>query len=224
MKWWVGLALAGAVLAAPASPGAWAGACPARTAAPEVTLRLEAGEPLLDHSYDRGGVKRVSDAVMGYTQGPWHVPLGLTLAKLLARYKTSIVYAKGQGGTYCVYLDSAEIAIGYPEVQVFVSSDYPEASCEYQAVLAHEMEHVAVNRQVLDAHEAPVRKALARILRSKRSLVVYNKSSARAAFIREFELGLKAALAALAADHDRLNAKIDSESSYRRVFEQCSDW
>ncbi len=224
MRWCVGLVLAAMMLAAPVLPGAWAGGCSARKEAPKVKLRLEAGDPVLDHSHDRASIKRMSDAAIGYTQGAWHVPLGLTMAKLSVRYETWISHAKAQGGTYCVYLGRAEITIGYPEVSVFVSSDYPEGSCEYEAILAHEMEHVAINREVLGAHKERIRKALARIVRSKRALLVYNKGAARAAFIREFDLGLKSALSALALDRNQRNAGIDTESSYRRVAERCDGW
>jgi hypothetical protein len=53
-----------------------------------------------------------------------------------------------------------EATLGMPEQHVYVANDYPDYSCEYQSVLAHENKHVQINRTVVQSFAEPMRIAL----------------------------------------------------------------
>lgn len=210
-----------AVILATLLPEAARAACPSSKTPPTLRLKIDSGEVLLDHSRDREGIKQISDARKGHTQGPSHVLLGFTVVDLSVSYNPEFTYRDSQAGAYCAYLDTAEITVGYSELSVYVSSDYPEGSCEYEAILAHELRHVEINQSVLKAYRDRIWDTLARTLRSKRSVLVSRKAEARSAFALAFDHGLQPVLKALTADRIRRNNRIDTEEHYRRVLEQC---
>ena len=213
-----------ATWAAAAPVAASASACPSPKKAAKASLELRAGEVGYVHDLDTAGIREVVNDLQGYVAGPWHLPLGLTVADFTLRYETSFYYRKAQGGGHCVALAEARVSVGYDDITVYISSDYPEGSCEYQAILAHEQEHVEINRQVLKAHEDKLKHALRRLLRGKKVIYAHTKSEARAAYLNELRRQLDGAVARMAADRNRKNGSIDTQDSYRRVMAQCSHW
>lgn len=217
------LALAALLPAFLAPEGTRAATCPAAKSA-KLSLKIQTGEVRLDHSRDLAGMRQVSNAFAGYTQGQWHIPLGLTVGELNVHYATRFSFRQALGGTYCVSLVSAEITVGDDEIDVYVSRDYAEGSCEYETVLAHELEHVAINQRVLKAYTDQISTAFARTARSRPSILVHRKSEAQAAYIRELELGLRPVLKVLAARRSTDNGKIDTQDNYRRLTAKCGNW
>ena len=197
--------------------------CRAPSGKPKVRLNMLMGEVAVDDSLGRDQIKALSDQVIGHVQGPWHVPLGLTHGATSARYETAFSYSKDRG-MYCVSLTKAEISVGLVELTVYVSNEYARGTCQYEAIHAHEMNHVKRNQEVVKRYQERIRKALSRVIRAKRVIRVYNKAQARSAYVLEFKRAVKTLLRDLIAEQGRANAQIDTERSYRAIFAQCPDW
>jgi hypothetical protein len=204
--------------------GAQAALCPAPKANAKVEIVYLNGEPAFDHSVDQAGLRDINSRIDGYPHGTWHRPLGLTASQLGQEYQTEFRFRKASAGGYCVSLARAKISVGYREMTVYVSRDYPEDSCEYQAVLDHELEHVAINQSVLQAFKVKIKRAVARTLNSHRAIRVYNKAEAQSAYILAFKRQLEPLIKSLQSERKRRNGAIDTADSYRRILARCENW
>ncbi|MGI9507276.1 MAG: hypothetical protein ACR2RE_29900, partial [Geminicoccaceae bacterium] len=146
------------------------------------------------------------------------------MAELGTHYDTKFYYRKAQGGGHCVALAEANFAVGYDDITIYISSEYPEGSCEYTSILAHEQEHVRINREILRAYEGKFKDALRRVLQGKKTIFAHQKEEARSAYVLELRRQLKSVVAEMAAARNRKNGAIDTQDNYRRVLAQCDNW
>ena len=84
-------------------------------------LELRHGEVRLIHQQETDGIRDIVNASQGYVAGPWHVPLGLTVAEFDTRFETRFRYRKAQSHGYCVALSEAKVSIGYDHIIMYVS-------------------------------------------------------------------------------------------------------
>jgi hypothetical protein len=169
-----------------------ASVCAPPKEAAKASLELLPGDLRYVHELDTEGIRGVVNGLRGYVAGPWHVPLGLTVAEPGLRYETRFYY--------------------------------PEGSCEYDVILAHEEEHVRLNREVLKAYELKFKQAIARVLAGKKTIFAHQKGAARAAYVKELERQLNPVVAEMATARNRKNGAIDTQDSYRRLMVQCTNW
>ncbi|MEM7226523.1 MAG: hypothetical protein AAF495_26365 [Pseudomonadota bacterium] len=207
-------------LSAPAE----AAKCSAPSTKPKIHLRMKYAEPTYVQDRNTAGMRNVINDIQGYTSGPWHLPLGLTIANFGTSYQTQMTYRKAKGGGYCVALSEATITVGYEDMTIYLSRDYAEGSCEFDAILEHELEHVAINEGVLRSYKTKFQEALKRVLRSKRVIFVHRKQEARSAYLLEFQRQFEPVARKMMRARDQKNAKIDTRASYERVHAKCSNW
>ena len=207
--------LSGTALASPCSPP---------KSAAKVSLRLELGQPQYLYDFGTAGIRKVVSDNQGYVAGPWHLPLGLTMAGLGMGFETRFFVHKTQGGGYCVALAEAKVTVGFSDLRVYISSDYAEGSCEFDAVLAHEQEHVQANRGILEGYKAKLRAVLKRMRRGKKVIFVHHKAATRSAYILYLRHQFKPLLAEMKAVLARKNSAIDTKENYRRVLALCDNW
>lgn len=222
-RWILGCCVA--VLSTAALSGtAGAAQCDAPKTPARASLDLRLGEVHLLHDRDTAGIRTVVNELRGYVAGPWHLPLGLTVADLAMRFETQFYYGEAQTVGHCAALAEAKVIVGYPEITVYISSDYPEGSCEHDTILAHEQEHVAINRAVLQAYQGEFEEALRRVLRAKKAIYTLRKEEARSAYILELRRQLEPVAAEMVAERNQKNGAIDTQDNYRRILSQCSNW
>ncbi len=128
---------------------------------------------------------------------------------------------------YCVWADSVDVEFSYTKMDVYISTQYPEASCPYRVILAHENQHVEINQRVLAKYLELMRRAL----RSDRTIPTKDRPLVTASF--------KAGQGIIARRIQRIiqplferykkevlwdNRMIDTMRNYRRIQEQCKDW
>ncbi len=152
-------------------------------------------------------------------------PLGLTVGSISARTRTAIRYKKHQHGGYCVWLSTAEVSVGFEALTVYLDRAYEEGSCEYAAILAHEMTHVRLNRETVETYLPELRRAVSSALRAKPSIRVLGvKRQARDAYLIYLKRRLGRTLRAMEARRQRKNARIDPPESYRAIKAPCGNW
>lgn len=196
---------------------------PPKTAA-TASLELRLGSVQAVHNRDMAGLRKISSDSQGYVSGTWHRPIGLAASGFSLRYRPEVSYRRAQGVGYCVFLVRARVTAGYEKFTVYINNDYPEGSCEYDAVLAHEMEHVRIDREVLQKYEAKFQKVLRRLLRNKKAIYAQRMVEARSAYYLEFERQLKPVVAKMKAERDRRHAAIDTPENYRKEQAKCDNW
>ena len=198
--------------------------CSPPKSAAKTSLHLELGEPQYVYDLDTAGIREIVSDRQGYVAGPWHLPLGLTVAELGMGFETGFFVRNIQGAGYCVALAEAKVTVGYRDLRVYISSDYAEGTCEFDAIWAHEQEHLQINQGVLEAYKAKFKEVLRQVRRGKRVIFVHRKSGARAAYIQHLQRRFKPIVAEMQAALAQNNGAIDTQESYRSVLAQCDNW
>ncbi len=207
------------------APPVLAQLCPSSGQAPKVRVTAKPGALRLDRSLDDRALKTLVQKLernMHLTRGR---PLGLTVGPISARYRTAIRYRKHQHGGYCVWLSSAEVSVGFEALTVYLDRAYQEGSCEYAAILAHEMTHVRLNREIVKKYLPQLRRVIANALQAEPSIRVLGvKRQARDAYLLYLKRRLERTLRVMEAQRRRKNARIDTPESYRAIREKCGNW
>ncbi len=81
--------------------------------AAKASLQLRPGDPQYVHDLDTAGLRKSVSDLQGYVAGPWHLPIGLTVAELGMRYDTKFFYREAQMVGHCVALAEAKVTVGY---------------------------------------------------------------------------------------------------------------
>lgn len=116
-------------------------------------------EPAYSHSLSTAQIETLSRNG-GEPLEHYHV-YGLTQAG----YSTNTLYElnwskKWFKNEYRFWVENLRVEFTYDTLNVYVTSDYPESSCEYQATLDHENQHVAVHRRMYLEYQKVLEDAL----------------------------------------------------------------
>ena len=220
---WAALASLGlAVLAA--DPAA-AQRCRAPAKAPQIAVEAAPGKLHFEHNLDEQALKKLVQKLernMHLTRGQ---PLGLTAGPVFANYQTRVRTFKRQHGGYCVWPVAVKVKIGFEKLTVYLNRKYAAGSCEYEAVLNHEMEHVAVNRAAVTDYLPQLRRLIATALRAKPAMQILGvKRQARDAYLLYLKRRIEPSLRVIEAERRRKNDAIDTPENYRAIAEKCDNW
>ena len=107
-------------------------------------------EPVYSHSLSTAQIEDLSHS--NAASEHYHV-YGLTQAG----YSTNTLYEvnwskKWFKSEYHLWVENLRVEFTYDTLNVYVTSAYPEGSCEYQATLDHENQHVAVHRSLYESY------------------------------------------------------------------------
>jgi len=136
-------------------------------------------------------------------------------------------FQNSKGGSICLWVDSVDLEFSYVKMDVYISSQYREGSCPYNAILAHEKQHVAINQRVLLKYKVLMGLAL----KMNRDI----PTKANPLSVRSVENGKKLIQDRISRIVNPLyelfqrevrqeNAKIDTRENYHRVQARCRDW
>ena len=115
-------------------------------------------EPSYHHDLNTGQIEALSQAAG--TGEHYHV-YGLTQAD----YGTGTHYEvnwskKWFKEEYSMWVENLQVEFSYNTVDVYVTNSYDENSCEYQATLEHEKQHVEIHKQIYSQYQKIIRDAL----------------------------------------------------------------
>jgi hypothetical protein len=150
------------------------------------------------------------------------IPFGLTIG----RYNLEVTVnseSNRDGSGYCTELRAAHVEIGLKQLDVIIDRRFAPGSCERQAVLDHEAEHVEVFRAALRSYLPALERALGHIA-LPRAIPVADRNAARAAYVDPITDALKPLLTALNSHARAANARLDTPESYAAVFKRCHGW
>lgn len=180
-------------------------------------------EPVLRRDLDTRGIQALSPTPHAQARVP-----GLTVGEYGFK-KDYRISSSGRGlsGGRCVWLDSLKVDFSYAKLDVYVSRDYPDGSCEQVFANQHEMEHVETNRRVHARYAALLEQAL----RSAPGL----PTRANPAAVDSQEAGRKLIDQAVSEATEPLyrafeeelqveQAKLDTPELYRGMQGLCKGW
>lgn len=224
------LAVFAALLTAPAASEAADPRCErAMHAAPpvEVVLRVDHADVAYDFTRERDDLLTIvqrhgsADASARMSGRRVH---GLTHSSLSYQLQASFQLQALRDGTWCLWPGATQAELGYSDTTVYVARDYPPGTCAFNAVRAHEAEHVAINVAVVDAHAPRLRTAMKMAARQGFPLVGRNQADLKARAKDMLDANFQESLRPLLNDRTRRNAAIDTEHAYRALNARCERW
>jgi hypothetical protein len=177
---------------------------------------------------------RSSEEIAGISRG-WDVAShsGFTSAKLKGSVQstTGLEPTRQKDGKFPYWLHELALPYGFDEIRVWIASEYAPGSCEYQATLDHENEHVEADRRIVTDYGPRLRDAVisyAPLPTKEEPLWVSSEEEGDAAVDV-----LVRAIAKNAAEpvYDEMRRKLheanqdlDSAANYQAVHDKCSAW
>jgi hypothetical protein len=186
-------------------------------------IRVRAGEPpaVLRRDLDLAAIAKESAGSVGAGRAQ-----GLTEVDNQLAFRTLVNGETARGRT-CVWFDEVNVDLTPASVQIFVPREYPEGSCEYDAVLAHEREHERVHRERLAAAAREIERALteARWLPARGNpLEAEDRASAEAALNVKLRKVVTPVYERYKAELGSAQSELDRPELYQWVSKRCAGW
>ena len=128
--------------------------------------------------------------------------------------------------TYCFWLASADVELSYQQLDVNIAAEYEPGSCQYEAILDHEKEHVEVARSIMSPYAQRIEQALT-ILAIPTSHLPTVADSPEIA-LQDADAVFEQALSPVSEQMNRLlderQAEVDMFANYRRMWRSCRRW
>jgi hypothetical protein len=131
------------------------------------------------------------------------------------------------GDGFCVWVDSVDVSFSYSQMNVYVSSQYPEGSCPYRVILNHENQHVSIDQRVLAKYRTRIEWALKKsrsIPTKAHPLSVVSMNNGKAIIAAKLNQIVDPILQAYKNEIARENGKLDTPANYRRTQALCNNW
>lgn len=206
---------------AASADGASAAGCRAPSDAGEfvVNVDVDIGEPSVAN--DRSKAQLGSSDFHGRSGQV----LGTTSSGLELRWSYHYQVKKWRN-VYCFWVTSTDVALSYRQLDVVIASEYAPGSCQYEAVLDHENEHVEVAQRVIQPYERHIRQALTsvEIPTSRVAALANTPELAREAAEKAFRRTLLPVRDQLIRVLNEQQAHVDTLDNYRRTWQRCSKW
>lgn len=203
-------------------PALGAPVCSQATQSPYVSLEVNPGRINYITTHNRSGLKRLHRGY-GTLGGNW-TPIGLTLAELGMGLSVSVRSEKMADGRFCSEIAAVEATIGYDAIDVYIASEYPRGSCQYNAILDHERLHVIVFQDTLDRYYAHVERALRQAAGKAKPILNRDPNRATRKFQAILERAAKPLFKKINKEMDRGNAALDTREAYEREQSNCVSW
>lgn len=202
-----------------APQSAWALMC-APERAPQIDIS-SSEEPLviIENRSFTALSKARTNTINPYAPGTISHTFGLAHRKFAMQHRVEYkMYTNPRTRKTCYIVYKIDIKMNMKPT-IYIAKEYPRGSCHYDHVMAHEQEHIAVDRNFTDSYLAEVKKKLSQLIRTKQ---VYGpvresmKSATTRQLQRDIERKIKAVLDVMEKERDAEQAKIDSLESYER--------
>jgi hypothetical protein len=162
------------------------------------------------------------------TLGPGGKLQGLTVAHHQMSYKTAIAVTSSLfPGPRCAWVEKLTVDITPGPIEISVPREYPEDSCEYDQILAHERTHEETHREVLAQSADDMRRALAKadyLPARSTPLEVADRAEAERRIEAMVDKAAKPVYADFQATLKERQAVIDLPANYQWTASRCSHW
>ncbi|MBE7635450.1 hypothetical protein GUA87_01225 [Sneathiella sp. P13V-1] len=149
---------------------------------------------------------------------------GLASVFVQPKYGIEVRELEMRSGVKCVWLLKAKMTFDTIKSEVFVDRKYRKGTCEFDAVLSHEKEHISIYARVKRKYEAILRDRLTRWAHNMQPVQVSVSTSGADLMTKRLIEDMQPIIVEHGRVGKRESSKIDTESSYRRVDSRCSNW
>ncbi len=163
-------------------------------------------------------------ALAGRTPIEGKLDAGLTRTETELSVTPTVHLFKAPDGSTCVMLAGIEAGWRMVRAMVDVAAEYRPGSCEYQAVLAHENEHVQLTRRAFESHAARLEIRLRELAANVRPFRTNDAEGAAQGMTDRMMAGARPIMDQFKAESRRANSAIDTPESYRAVSTKCRKW
>ena len=176
---------------------------------------------VLRHDLDLSGLARetVTTRASGRSQG-------LTKVESQLSFRSLVRSRTGDGQT-CVWMEEVGVDLTPTTVEIFIPSEYPDGSCEYDAILVHERDHERVYRERMAVAVEEIRTALitARWLPARGNpLEVKDQSATEAMLNAKIRKVVTPVYDKYKDDLVIAQAELDQPALYQWVSKRCAGW
>ena len=187
---------------------------------------ISAATPLqIFHDHNTGQITAMRRARLSAAH--MHSP-GITIAESELKADCESAFSHKDGTpVFKVWATTVTLLFDYNRMDIYISSQYGEGSCEYGQILAHEKQHVAIDEREMERYKKLMETALrhSRQIPSFSHPIIVRSAEVGRALVSKRILAIvhpyfKAYGRAVKAE----NAKIDTLANYRRVQARCNGW
>ena len=149
---------------------------------------------------------------------------GRVLATFSEQFEISYGVGEANGG-WCLFIERIDATMGYTEFTVEIDQRHIKGSCEYDAILEHEFEHVAAHLSVITDEKPRIKQAVTNAAASILPVLIEYQSQIEGAMDRlekhlQERPEIRLMRQKLAAEREIRNRKIDLEDRGWRI-ERC---
>jgi len=184
-------------------------------------------EPVVSHDYSTSQIESIKWGTGNVSDVQYHIN-GLTQAG----YQTDAQfhcggYKRWFKDEYVMWIDSMTVEFTYNTLNVFVSSAYPENSCQYEQILAHEKQHVEINREVYKEFQEKMQERMAAVTglpTPSHPITTLNWDEGKETMGKMISDTVNPVFEDFEAELARRNGLLDSPDNYAELKNRCSSW
>lgn len=198
-------------------------ACAPYSRAVTVRFKMLTPPPVYNHRLNVAGIRNLF-RTRGQSVGSAHErALGVTYSEI-AFYLEGNTTIVPQGGGYCVYLNAVTAEFGWKRMEVHIAREYARGTCEYNAVLDHENQHVSIIKNALSDYAPRLRAELERELRRQQPIFTRNARSAADQAVEDLYGRMQGVVDRFQQTQAVRHGQIDSSSNYGAIADLCPNW
>ncbi|MFQ5664690.1 MAG: hypothetical protein ACE5HL_12775 [Terriglobia bacterium] len=86
--------------------------------------------------------------------------VGSTQMTLTTKTRLDTTFVSTSRGERSFWVSEVNVTLWYRAIDIYVAREHPQGSCKYRAILAHEREHIRVDREVVEGYADQIKAAL----------------------------------------------------------------
>jgi len=176
-------------------------------------------DPEYVHTLSKGEIRSLESEVTGQTKET----VGLTRI-VAGGVEARTSEAQARSGTRCVVVDGIRI-LPMKTIRVYVPREYPEGSCNYEAVRRHEEKHVAIARQLLADFTPKFLDAVRGLRLESHGFAAWvdDETASNERIASEVQPAVQTVVDALRSEMNNANRALDAADT-ERALRECPFW
>lgn len=192
---------------------------------PTLKLRRLEGKVHYNNKKSQNSLQRMQQSGGQSTAfGKAWIPVGLTLTEISYQIDLKIEAFQLPNGRVCARLSHVDAEMGYDKISVFIARRFRPGTCEYQSIVDHENNHVAVFQQALDTYYPRVQRRLTRATTTIGPGVFISSSDAAEYLRKRLSASITPLYNEMSRTVKRNNARLDTPERYRSEQARCNGW
>ncbi|MGR0183591.1 hypothetical protein [Azospirillum aestuarii] len=148
--------------------------------------------------------------------------LGLAAIQYNQQWQAGVMTASLGQGRYCGAAQTLTVTFGYDERTVYVARELPQGSCIHGEVLAHEMNHVTVDEQLLREYVPVLKRRLEDVVGRARPAQGRSERQVMAAIEQPIKAAMRQLMEEFGRERNARQARIDTPAEYERISRSCN--